>query len=64
MTEKKSYVSPLVKTVVFKVENGYNNSCYTTGNRYESNLMSFEVGGNNGSSNLETYNTFGSTIFN
>lgn len=61
MIKRKDYISPTVRTVVFKVEKGFDNSCYNT--RHDPTLE-IRVSGNNGVSSLEGYATQqGNSIF-
>ncbi|MCQ2273452.1 MAG: hypothetical protein MJZ86_01525 [Bacteroidales bacterium] len=54
MIKRKDYISPTVKTVVFKVEKGFDNSCYNTQHNPD---LEIRVSDNSGSSLLEGYTT-------
>ena len=60
MIKRKDYISPTVKTVVFKVEKGFDNSCYNTRHNQD---LEIRVSDNSGSSPLERYTTQSDNIF-
>lgn len=61
MIKKKPYKTPVIRSATCCIELGYSGSCYSTQHEAE---MSFQLWDDaNSSSPLESYSTFGSSIF-